>query len=169
MSILIANLYTVYREYDCYDPKTRAPTSLPPMFPDHEEDKDQSEDAIEDSVAARNADNTPKSSNATNLELETPCPKPNSDKASTLVPRTAEEIRQSAMAFIANIKQSNTTRQSTPPTDVQGKEENNILIKLASIVAMSKQAGTGLFLNESQKLSEVPFRAKEDTSNGKMP
>jgi hypothetical protein len=139
------------------------------MFLGNGEDDDISEDAIEDPVAVYNTDNTPKPVNATSFELETPCPKSNSDKASTLAPRTAEEIRQSAMTFIANLEQSNTTQQSTPSPDVLGREKDNFVSKPASVVAASKQAGTGLFLDESRKLSGDPFLAKEDMSNVKMP
>ncbi|KAF1365148.1 hypothetical protein EJ07DRAFT_171054 [Lizonia empirigonia] len=157
----------VYREYDCYDPFARAPTPLPPMFPDDDEDHGPEEGITKNSAQALKFDSPVRPTEIAAPEPGTPCPELESDAADALSTQIPKENSHVTMKPITGLRQCTSVRGEEKFTELQSEVfaghqyEGNLDSKAGVSDAMSKQEDIGASNDEGHSSGGVIGSKKE--------
>lgn len=161
-----SNSHIVYREYDCYDPLARAPTPLPPMFPDDDEDHGLEEGTTKNSAQALKFDSLVRPTEIVAPEPGTPCPELESDAADALSTGIPLENSHVTIKSIVGLRQCASVRGEENFTELQsevfaGHQYEGILDSKAGVSdATSKQEDIGAINDESHSPGGVTAEVK---------
>lgn len=113
----------VYREFDCLDPLARAPTPMPPMFPD-DDVNDEEEHTAADEVVQPVESHVAVTSSEPTSERAQSSSEPGDVVSGGYSPKTPRTIRRLAMAILDRPRKSTSPSQNVATTGSQ----NNITI-----------------------------------------